>query len=1022
MSLSFLESCPRLSAALDALVGHLHGKRVHSPATRFRRTYFETLDSRLLLSASPANVFTQSVVPGISEAVVQQTDGKILAAGISAAGGIEVARYNADGSLDASFGSGGVEALPAASVTGIRGIYLQGDGSIDVYAVVNGYPLIGSTLAFAHLAADGTPDASYGQNGMRIVASDTFWNEFAVQSNGDLLVSGNSNTNAYSSLLERYNPDGTLDTTFNGTGSEIVPFGGSMTEDSQGRIVIVAGYSQTTWEVTRYENDGTLDTSFGQNGVARPAIPYSLPPNANAAVTTTPDGKIVIGLEITNPNGFTAQGAVDVNAFLVARLNSDGSLDTSFNGTGFAQASINALIDSPVSVLVQANDDIVITGSAYTQTVSIGPTGTGILPDILVVEPVDPGVVAARFTPDGGLDAGFGAGGVVFSPNTMKQALSSYLQSDGQILIVGEGDEDSVDFDVVRLTNNGSLDSGTTVDPNQVSANFQLSGTTLTVISDTSHENLLVVFSDATDFTVTLAGVSQSFTTAQVNKIVFAGADSSATAAVVDAFNTFTTANLTPSSMTLVSSSYEIDVTSTPTNTVTGTVADTASLTGGAGNDRFYGYPTTSILVNTDGATSYTETVNGFGKVTATAGSTTSTDTAYLYDGPGSNSFYANIGSGMLFGTGYSNTVNNFPYVFAYATSGTNDKAGLIDSPPPDPTLIFFATPGLNVANASGTSSSNIFESHQGYSVFYGQGFYDQANGFLQVSAEATNKGDLAFLTDSTGDSRFYGHPYYGYLANTDAGSAYGIEVDSFAHVGVTDAAPATAAPDTAYLYDTQNGHDRFYGYENKSYLVNTDPGAAPGTNFYYQVNAFASVFVPSGNSNDTAYLYDSPGNDTFDAFPDHAIMFGSDFYHWVGGFGDVFALSSGGSDTANLFATGSGDTFSGFVDIGGYHSVLQSASAQNYYLSANNFAIVNVAASAGNNSAYLSDSPGNDTLTSANGNQSISLQYPANGINLTGFAAVLATSLEGGSDTAPATKVKASDYVLQTAGNWLYR
>jgi sugar lactone lactonase YvrE len=528
---------------------------------------------------------------------------------------------------------------------------------------------------------------------------------------------------------------------------------------------------------------------------------------------------------------------------------------------------------------------------------------------------------------------------------------------------------------------------GQTVTVTQPAGFFQLNGTTLTVSGDATHEHLQVVFSDATDYTVTLDGVSQSFTTAQANKVLFAGPDNNASAAVTDKFNTLTTANLGPSSMTVKSASYEVDVTSTPTNSVTGTSADTAKLADGPGNNRFYGNPTSSLLVNTDAGTSFTETVNGFGSVVATQN--LGTDTAYLYDGAGSNTFTGHQASSTLAGPGYSYTVNSFRNVLAYATAGT---AALDD-----------------------TSGNNVFESHQAYSVFYGPTFYNQINGFTQITATAAGAGDLAFLSDSTGDSRFYGNPTTSLLANTDAGTGYLIQANNFAHVGATDAAAPTAAGDTAYLYDSASGQDRFYGQEYKSYLVNSDAG----TSFYYEANSFAAVFVPSGNAHDTAYLYDSPGNDTFDAYPDHSILFGSDFYNSVTQFGTVFASSSGGDDVANLFATTGNDTFVGFVDSGGYHSILEGTA---YYISANNFKTVNAYASSINDAAYLGDSPGNDNVTSVNStNQWITMQYPVNVIHVSNFGFVEATSLEGGTDSTPAIKARASNYLFETVGNWLY-
>jgi hypothetical protein len=520
---------------------------------------------------------------------------------------------------------------------------------------------------------------------------------------------------------------------------------------------------------------------------------------------------------------------------------------------------------------------------------------------------------------------------------------------------------------------------------------FSLQGATLTVFGNSTYEHLQVVFSDATHYTVTLDGVSQSYTTAQANTVYFAGPDNNATVAVTDTFNALT-ANIGPKLMSISAASYTIQVAGVAINSISGTSADSADLLDGPGHNRFYGTPTSSLFVNDDIGTSFAETVNGFGSVYPTQ--SIGSDIAYLYDAAGSNTFASNQSTSTLSGTGYAYTVGNFRYVLAYATSGSNDTASLDDND---------------------TSGNNIFESHQAYSVFYGPTFYNQVSGFTQIAATTTSSADLAFLYDSTGDSRFYGQRDNSVLANTDAGSGYSIQVNQFAHVGANDVATAGAPADSAYLYDSANGQDRFYGHEFKSYLANADAG----TSFYYEANSFAHVFVPKGTANDTAYLYDSPGNDTFDAYPDHSILYGSDYYTRLDQFGTVYAYSSGGNDVANLFASTGNDTFNGFVNNGGYQSVLQGTG---YYVGANNFAIVNVVANSIKDVAYLYDSPGNDNVTSYQSeNQLIVMQYPSNVINLSNFGAVQATSSQGGKDTTPATKPTAPDYVFQTVGNWVY-
>ncbi len=105
----------------------------------------------------------------------------------------------------------------------------------------------------------------------------------------------------------------------------------------------------------------------------------------------------------------------------------------------------------------------------------------------------------------------------------------------------------------------------------------------------------------------------------------------------------------------------------------------------------------------------------GFTAVTAQAASGT-TDSAYLYDGSGSNTFAATPGAASFTGTGLSETANEFAKVYAYAASGTTDNATLSDA-----------------------SGSNTFEATPSLAYFTGTGFYAYAKGFTAVTGQAAS-------------------------------------------------------------------------------------------------------------------------------------------------------------------------------------------------------------------------------------------------------------------------------------------
>src|SRR5205823_5859825 len=148
-----------------------------------------------------------------------------------------------------------------------------------------------------------------------------------IDRNGKIVVAGEAH-NPGDFALERYNPDGSLDTTFNGSGTLITDFGSndgaySVAIDCQGRIV-VSGNSGADFALARYNANGTLDTTF--NGTGMLTTDFGSGGVADK-VAIDGHGKIV-ALGAALPDG-----ATDF-AFALARYNEDGILDSSFDGDG----------------------------------------------------------------------------------------------------------------------------------------------------------------------------------------------------------------------------------------------------------------------------------------------------------------------------------------------------------------------------------------------------------------------------------------------------------------------------------------------------------------------------------------------------------------------------------------------------------------------------------------------------------------------------------------------------------------
>ena len=181
----------------------------------------------------------------------------------------------------------------------------------------------------------------------------------AIQSDGKIVAAGTSDI--YNFAVVRYNTDGTLDTSFNGTGkvttavnsSYSVPSGLVMQNDGK---ILVAGSSSNgnnnDFALVRYNSGGSLDMSFNGTGKVTTAIGNS-DDNARSLVLER-YGKIVVAGETK-----IADGSYD---FAVVRYNPNGSLDTTFNGTGKATADFGAEFDYGAGVAVQDDGNIVAAG------------------------------------------------------------------------------------------------------------------------------------------------------------------------------------------------------------------------------------------------------------------------------------------------------------------------------------------------------------------------------------------------------------------------------------------------------------------------------------------------------------------------------------------------------------------------------------------------------------------------------------------------------------------------------------
>jgi len=310
-----------------------------------------------------------------ASSVALQPDGKIVVAGGSVIGfydNFALARYNSDGTLDATFGSGGKVITNFGEVSShAYSVAVQPDGKI----VATGYANIDGEEDFALVRynANGTLDATFGAGGKVITEfgrlqqgfSYAFGNSIAVQSNGKIVVAGRAYIGAgFDAALARYESDGMLDASFGTGGKVITDFGGSndlvssVAVQPDGNIVaagqanVVRGYG---FALARYTSSGTLDASFGAGGIVTTDFGifdqgFSVAYAASLAVQL--DGRMVAAGRAYINGGFHSG---------LARYNSDGTLDASFGTGGKVTADFQGPLGSDqfTSVVVQPDGKIV---------------------------------------------------------------------------------------------------------------------------------------------------------------------------------------------------------------------------------------------------------------------------------------------------------------------------------------------------------------------------------------------------------------------------------------------------------------------------------------------------------------------------------------------------------------------------------------------------------------------------------------------------------------------------------------
>jgi uncharacterized delta-60 repeat protein len=358
----------------------------------------------------------------VADLVLQQ-DGKLVLAGTcynASDSDFCALRYNADGTLDTSFGNGGKIITPIGPGYDLaRALLLQPDGKL----VVVGSCFNGTIYTFCALryAANGALDTSFGNGGTVItpvgISSDSA-GAVALRPDGKLILAGNCSSGAaFNFCAVRYRANGTLDTSFGTGGKVITPVGvdsnyaADLALQPDGKLVL-AGYcsngTNSDYCAVRYHADGALDMGFGTGG--KIISPVGSSNDYALTLTLQPDGKLVLAGICHNGSYYD---------FCAQRFHANGTPDTGFGASGTVITSVGSGDANAYARALQPDGKIVLAGDCY------GATSNDFC--------------AVRYNGDGTLDTSFGTGGKVITPVGSGYDLGPALalQPDGKLVLGG---------------------------------------------------------------------------------------------------------------------------------------------------------------------------------------------------------------------------------------------------------------------------------------------------------------------------------------------------------------------------------------------------------------------------------------------------------------------------------------------------------------------------------------------------------------------------------------------------------
>jgi len=470
------------------------------------------------------NTFKSNTVPSVNftiASIAVQKDGKVIAAGTLNDNGSSyfvLSRYNTDGSIDISFSTDGLQTMSfgfaKASDAGgdypeediAHSVAIQEDGKIVIAGEAMNYKNRTRDFAIARFNTDGNLDSTFSSDAKQITdfGSDDYPTSIAFQADGKIIVAGATDVNGsiFNVAIARYNKNGSLDNTFNEDGKQTTNIGStdlynnSVAIQADGKIIVQGvawNGSNNDFAIVRYNTNGSLDNSFDIDG--KLTTDFGTADDYSNSIVIQRDGKIVV-------EGYSYTYSSSTNSgFAVARYNTNGSLDKTFNANGKLTENIHQGYTVYNSTAIQKDGKIIAAGyswngrnnnflvARYNAGGSLDSTfnvngkiitdfaSTDCYINSVAIQNDGKIVVAgeiwngsnndfalARYNVDGSLDKTFDLDGKLITDFSATDdfARAVAIQSDGKIVVAGYstiGAENTVDFVVVRYNTNGSLDN-----------------------------------------------------------------------------------------------------------------------------------------------------------------------------------------------------------------------------------------------------------------------------------------------------------------------------------------------------------------------------------------------------------------------------------------------------------------------------------------------------------------------------------------------------------------------------------